>query len=441
MRSERHRPCHRQVPLRRAGTVRGSIRALSAGGRNGNMPMRDNRFSQKPFLFPELSNGVVLEPSSRQLTWTLCIATLNRLPILTRAIRLALQQSRMPSQIVVVDASDNWQEHADTIRPLTEAAGVPLAYLEAPKRSGAAQRNRCIAHATGDILFVLDDDSLMYPDCAAEILKLYEADTENEIAAIGCRHVPVPPEEASRDRPPETEARKNDVGDLSRGLRGWLRTNAFLRWINNEVFMQSSGKKIVPFDPPGTHVKTARAVEDGRISAPYVTFIAGYALTVRRSVAEKEPFEDALMAYSPTEDLDATYRFGRHGVKIVAPAARLHHFETARGRIGRATAVELSAMNVAYYIRRSGNQGALQRAYYALMRRRILAEFLKDGLTGRFDLPQMRGMMRGVRSARRIFDHADDGLKAWYEARQLQALGWTSARAAAPGQTSNAEAK
>ena len=41
--------------------------------------------------------------------------------------------------------------------------------------------NHSIAQSTADIIFAFDDDTLMYPDCAKEILRIYAADVDHRI--------------------------------------------------------------------------------------------------------------------------------------------------------------------------------------------------------------------------------------------------------------------
>jgi len=44
------------------------------------------------------------------LTWSLVVCTLNRREILLKCLEATLKQSRKPQQMIIVDASDDWQE-------------------------------------------------------------------------------------------------------------------------------------------------------------------------------------------------------------------------------------------------------------------------------------------------------------------------------------------
>ena len=62
-------------------------------------------------------------------------------------------------------------------------------YVAAARRSSASQRNQGVRLSTADILFLIDDDSLMYPDCAEQIMRIYEADKDKAVSGINAIHV------------------------------------------------------------------------------------------------------------------------------------------------------------------------------------------------------------------------------------------------------------
>jgi glycosyltransferase involved in cell wall biosynthesis len=120
------------------------------------------------------------------LTWGLTIATYNRADCLRTCVALAVAQTRPPSEVVIVDASDDWSKARDTI--LSEIAAdnpaVRWTYQQARVRSLTHQRNQALDQTTADVLFLIDDDSFMFDDCAAEIMAIYEADPEGKIAGV-----------------------------------------------------------------------------------------------------------------------------------------------------------------------------------------------------------------------------------------------------------------
>ena len=130
------------------------------------------------------------------LTWALVVVTYMREDVLPRCLRLGAAQTRPPLEIIVVDSSPEWESTRE--RVLREMAplwpGVQWHYLKAERRSIASQRNQGVHAASADVVFLFDDDSLMYPDCAAEIMRVYDADTGRSVVGVNATNVAVPPD-------------------------------------------------------------------------------------------------------------------------------------------------------------------------------------------------------------------------------------------------------
>lgn len=362
------------------------------------------------------------DPGDR-LTWALCTPTLNRIDVLLVSLGCTLAQTRPPVEIIIVDAGDNWQENRAKVAELMSAhPGIRLAYQPSPVRSIAQQRNIATAVATADVLFCLDDDTLMYPDCAERIMQIYEADRTEAIVGVTTHSDPVSPLNAI-----EIERKSSALHD--RAKHGWgLGHTRFMRWILREVFMMDTLRLFVPYDS-GRSVPTQEDV--ARIGQPAlvpVFSMIGYALTVRRKVALAEPFDRWLLSYSPCEDTDASYRYSRHGMLVYTPSARLHHYEVAGARLNRHRVAALFLLNVAFFIRQhSDDLPRHRRRYFALARRRLVAETLKDAGGRRFRFPQVAGTMFALRHAPAIFDHPDEGLGEFYQDLQRKVLAWDRA--------------
>jgi len=353
-------------------------------------------------------------------TWSHCIPTLNRVDILLKAVRLSLAQTCPPLELVIVDASTNWAENRTKVEPLLEAhPQVRLIYLPCTVRSITVQRNLATEAASGDILFCFDDDTMMHPDCAETILKVYAADTEGRIAGVTANNDPVSPLST------EGLERKSSAIDEKAKRGASVSRSRLMQWVWREVFLMNTLRLFVPYDEGRPLAPADEAARLGQPGLTPVLSMIGYAMTVRRSVALREPFEPHLLAYAPCEDTDATYRFSRHGLLVLTDRARLHHFEIAAARLKRRQVAALFLMNVAYFTRKHSNAPEKHRKrYFHLARRRILAEFLKDGLTRRFSFPQVAGTLYALRKAPEIFALTDAELGPRYEAMQREVLAW-----------------
>lgn len=128
------------------------------------------------------------------LNWTLTICTYNRPHFLVETLRCALNQTRLPAEVVVVDASDAWEDHRDQMQDTfaSDWEHIRLVYVPADVRSLTFQRNQALRLATSDIVFSLDDDIYLYPDAAEIVMRVYEADTDEEIAMVTGLFTPRP---------------------------------------------------------------------------------------------------------------------------------------------------------------------------------------------------------------------------------------------------------
>jgi GNAT superfamily N-acetyltransferase len=350
--------------------------------------------------------------------------------MLERCVAHALAQTRPPAEIAIADASEDWRAHRDRIRAAIGDRPVRLLYIGHEVKSSAVQRNAALAAMSADIAFVIDDDSLMEPDCAETIMALYEADPEERVVGISGTNVAGAAPEAGEgsgasegsERPEEGGGPVTLKAAGSRRARAWRRTG-LARWLLKEVLLQSRDRIFLRYDPPGSHhgPEAARALD--LPGTRYTEFLPGWGMTVRRRVALLEPFDDGLLAYCPTEDLDASYRWGRHGVCLVAERARIDHVEVAASRLKRRKVTALSVMNSAYFTRRNSRRPARDAArFYALAVRRGLAEALKDAITGRLSLPQARGAAWALAHAPALFRQDRAGLVEWYAGQQRRIL-------------------
>lgn len=357
-------------------------------------------------------------PHRRALDWSVCIPTLNRVDVLELALKCILAQTHLPKEVVVVDASDDWEGHRDRLAPLFDGTPIDFALLPAEERSSAVQRNQGLARATGDVVLFIDDDTLMFEDCAERLMATYASDTDQRIAAIGMTHVGTLPAEAQAAAKDGAPAIARKAAGRAAAAKQLLTANRLTNFIRRDVLMMAMDRMFVPYDKPSQ--RYPGSVPDGWFG---VSHLPGYGMSVRLGVAGREPFNSELLAYCPFEDLDASYRWGRHGLCLMQGDARVHHYEVASSRVTRLQATMLGITNMAFFMR-SGDAAApahqARFVIYAL--RRAFGETIKDALTGRLRFPQARGALAAVPVGLRILSMPQDDLREWYRDRQRQIL-------------------
>jgi GT2 family glycosyltransferase len=334
------------------------------------------------------------------LNWSLVIATYQRGEILQRCLRLAVQQTRPPSQIVVVDASDDWERTRDRVMSSlwSQYPNIELVYVAAQRRSSAAQRNQGVKLATSEIVFLIDDDSLMYPQCAAEILRVYEADPGGKIVGVNAVHVPRAPDQSADSAAPQSEyGTTKHYSKLARNVRRILHAD--------DIF--------VPYDEnfPRLPLPTSLALLP---TAPRL-LMAGWGMTFRRQACLQEPFEEILGYYAYGEDSDAGYRISRHGALATAFKAKLCHVGAGTGRLDPYIVAALGALNpVVLHRIYSTDLDRSRRRLRLLMLRRTAIFILKDLSQGNWGLPNSRGMIFALRRLKELFSKTPEELRSWY---------------------------
>lgn len=346
------------------------------------------------------------------LTWATCIATLNRHDSLMTALSLVLRQTRPPKEIVVVDASDDWQTgRARAESLLAERPELRLIYVTSPIRSSATQRNLAIEMATADVVFMIDDDSFLHPTCAEELMAVYDADVGGEVAGIGARLVSDSPVTIGGEGTQSIERKATGRRSLENLSAIVLHTRVG-RWINREILFQHHEMLFMRYDEP-----RERRVPDSvsHLDVAATTFMPGSGMSCRRGFGLREPFDTTLRYYAAFEDLDFAYRLARHGAILRANRAHLLHFEAAAGRIKRKKVIAFQLMNMAVFLKRnSPRPDDFRLRYRVMLWRRLVAEFLKDGLSRRWEFPQVAGVLIAMRYWREIWSRDTNEIDGWY---------------------------
>lgn len=348
------------------------------------------------------------------LSWALVIATYGREKILPMMLDLAVRQSRPPKEIIIVDASENWETTRD--RVLSDIAvhrpEIRWVYVAAEHRSITLQRNQGIPLATADILFLIDDDSMMYSDCAERIMEIYEADPEHRVMGVQSNFVDkFPPIPGSV----EDDRQKAGISErlLSPSVQRFLWRSGFLQ----RLLVLDTKEHFIPYDGYFEDHSLPEAVK--RLNVTPTRIFDGFRMTYRREVFEKETFEPLFFYYAVAEDSDLSYRASRHGALVMAVDARLHHFQSGAGRIPSVKVSALAGLNTALCLRKHSNNLSRDRSrFYRFMLHLMFAQGVKDLANRRWSLPRARGLMLAISYAPKLFSMSREDLAEWYPGLQ-----------------------
>ncbi|MEM6393860.1 MAG: glycosyltransferase [Planctomycetota bacterium] len=349
---------------------------------------------------------------ARRLTWALVIATYNRPEVLARCLRCAVGQSRPPAEIVVIDGSDGWETSADAARVLVNEQQAPIAlvYEPAAERSLTAQRNQGVERASADVLFMIDDDSLMYSDCAERVMEVFEHTDAEPVVGVVTALDSTPPEDASESEPAANQPEVIGGQKLRRGRSAAV--SKFLR-----------GEYLPNYDEPPPAWDIPPTLHSAFGCTPFRR-VHGARMIFRRSVFDTVRFDAKLRRYAYLEDNDFGFRAGRLGPIVHAPRARLCHLIYKPGRIDRRRVSEMAVINGAYLTRKNADDP--ERALRQLKsdsRKRSILEVAKDLKRRQWALPGFRGTWAGVRVAGQLGRVSGDELDAAYSRALSRLLG------------------
>ena len=348
-------------------------------------------------------------PAAPRLTWSLVVATYARHEMLARSVSLAARQTRPPAEVVVVDGSPDWQAGEALVRGALADAGYGgrLAYQPARTLGLPAQRNQANALAGGDVLFLMDDDSLLYPDAAERVMAAYEADAEGRVVGVGLVHADEPPPGAAL---PAGAAPTVEGGRRARARRALTR----LSWRGTGFFL--------PYDAEfPAHPLPAACAALGARPAPVLD---GFRMTFRRWVCGRLQFEEMLRRYAVSEDQDFSYRASRLGALAELPGARVHHVGAGGGRLPRRTVVTLHWCNqVALRAVHGTGRGRAGLRLAAVLPFRLGVYLLQDALDADAGLPRTRGTLSAIPWCVRFLALPAPRVRAAHAAMQARLLG------------------
>jgi GT2 family glycosyltransferase len=226
------------------------------------------------------------------------IATRNRHDDLVRAVQSLVEQTVLPAELCIVDASEEPLGRPE-IERLSAAAELTLDYVHPAPRGLPVQRNVGIDRTAGDPVFLIDDDVVLAPDVHETVLAEY-ARRGPELGGV-----------CGMPLRPNVPNRLQILWRRLFGLGGW--------------WPEASGKMRHGFYPERANVASA---------ARTVEFFAGWFMSYRREVFEHERFDENLSGYAFKEDVDFSYRLFMRGYLLVqTPEARIEHRKAATERL------------------------------------------------------------------------------------------------------------
>ena len=295
---------------------------------------------------------------------SLIICTKDRPDDLRRTLDSVRQQTRLPNEVIIVDAGSLGS--LDVVMSRDTADTLHARYFQTPPVGTNYQRNIAVRESTGDVLLLIDDDVTLSPHYLENVVAVFTQDTTGTVGAVGGRAF----------------NEKNDQD--ATGLRRMLLP--VIHGIRRFAFLpvpSSNGRML----PSGLANYPDLSEEQQSIEALY-----GCCMSFRRDVFTKVQFEEKFHGYCYLDDLDIARELRRAGYEILyAPTATLTHHQSPNNRLEKDDLYRMWVVNF-YYILAKDRTRTLWNKYATTCA--VLGLLLL--CLGAFSPVRLRGLLSGL---------------------------------------------
>lgn len=217
------------------------------------------------------------------------ICTKDRTNDLAKFLDSLGSQTRMPDELIIVDASQN-DDTKNMIEQKRNQFPFDVIYRKTPPGL-TRQRNIGISLCQGNSLFFFDDDVVLDSEYIRTIMDTFAQHKKEKLGGM-----------------------TGNITNIKQSSKAWER-------IFNKIFFLNDlgqGKiKLSGFPSPKIDDKPG-----------YVEFLSGCNMIYKSNVFSQFLFDEALTGYSYMEDVDLSFRVGKKYLLFYQPKAKLKHYST-----------------------------------------------------------------------------------------------------------------
>jgi len=335
------------------------------------------------------------------LDFDIVIATRNRRKALQLSLPPMLTQRRLPSRLIVVDASDDHGETRKTVENIVADTGPALRLEIIRSEPGSSrQRNAGLKLAKSPVVLFPDDDSLWFPGFSDALMRVYERDEETLIGGVGGRESPVPPPGVLGGEEPSYRMAGRDRLQLSVGR--------FLDSIEYRLFPD-------PFFVEGAAARRGKRVppwlaeEESGLEAT----LPGFRMSFRTELILKKGFDQALGTYALFEDYDASLAILETHLLVDAGKAKVFHYRVPGDRVAGAEWGAMQILNRAYVICKHSRPGSSARKRLLGYSCYKLVRYLAQAHTP-YGRQRVMGAAKALRCLSQLFEAPPEKLPGLY---------------------------
>ncbi len=336
------------------------------------------------------------------MDYDVVVVTRNRLRMLEFSIPSFVGQSHPPRRLIVVDASDDHEAVAKTVRRACDGTRTEAVVLSF-RPWMTAQRNEGLRHVKAPIVMIPDDDSVWLDGAAEGVLRVYERDREGVVGGVAMAETRTPPAVLTTDA-----ARAARQATLAERL--------IYRFANLKVRLMRR-LAAPPLRVAGTAMLERIPKPDWleEVRATPVPVLIGFRMSFRTEAIRRHGFNEGLARGRGLDDFDASLALLRDGwLLLETEAAHVYHHR-AGGKRGRGVELGVTqVLNMAYITCRHTEPGHPARdAIRPYVRLMVLDYALRA--YSRFGRERLTGIRRASRCLDELLDAPPDRLTAQYQ--------------------------
>ncbi len=291
------------------------------------------------------------------------VPTRNRTDDLVRFLDYLNNQTRLPDELIIIDASDT-EDTSNMLR--MRGDGLPFDVIYKREVPGSArQRNIGFSISKGRYLFFFDDDVILEPEYIQAVCDTFSRHKEGQLGGI-----------------------TGKITNIHQDSSLWDRA------FKGIFFLSDFGKG-------GVKLSGFPSLRIGD-EPSYVEILSGCNMVYPREVFSQFLFDERLTGYSYMEDIDLSFRISRRYRLYYQPKARLEHFPTSYKTYGSRALRRMMIQNHRYLFRKNQPQDLPHVLSHWIS---ILGVFLYNILMQR-DFMAAMGIIEGLREPL----HAEENL-------------------------------
>lgn len=327
-----------------------------------------------------------------------------------KCLEATLKQSRKPQQMIIVDASDDWQKSKKLI---ANSLGATLLepefiYIDSEIKSSSHQRNVGLKFCRSDVIFFIDDDAFMYADYAEKVMQIYEMDEKGLIGGIiGLLAVLELDKDETSDAVSQAISSDSDIKRLKNSFSNYL--SKF--WDQTEL--------LIPYH--GRYYHYNMVAKFGSDLVGDIAFLHGCRMTLRTNIVrEVGGFNEILTRGAIAEDSDLSYRISQKYALVVALQAKICHWQTQVERLNKFKNVQLGILNaVALFLLNNNFKSGIKLTVYRFALTRLLLEFCRDSFKPQRGFVSTRGALAAMKVIPQFLSMTPEQLRTSYPSFQV----------------------